>query len=108
MLAEGEDAESDKLEFGVCGCVGLLAQGGGEAQEIMAGTAGGFGNLEKDLVDKGSGEVGEGEGGDGAEDADFGVLDVGSGSSWCFGYCGGRVCLIFFFLLHMKKNRQWS
>lgn len=65
MLAEGEDAESDKLEFGVCGCVGLLAQGGGEAQEIMAGTAGGFGNLEKDLVDKGSGEVGEGEGGDG-------------------------------------------
>lgn len=60
MFAEGEDAESDELEFGVCSCKGVLTQGAGEANEVMAGTPSVFRDLEEDLVDEGGGEVGEG------------------------------------------------
>lgn len=60
VFAEGEDAEGDEFEFGVCGCKGVLTQGAGEAEEIMAGAPSVFGDLEENLVNEGGGEVGEG------------------------------------------------
>lgn len=60
MFAEGEDAERDEFEFVVCGRKGVLTQGAGEAEEIMAGAPSVFGDLKEDLVDEGGGEVREG------------------------------------------------
>jgi hypothetical protein len=55
VFAEGEDAESYEFELCVCGLIGVCAEGGGEADKVLARTAGVFGDLEEDLVDKGGG-----------------------------------------------------
>lgn len=55
MFAEGEDAKSYEFELCVCGLIGVCAEGGGEADKVLARTAGVFGDLEEDLVDKGGG-----------------------------------------------------
>jgi hypothetical protein len=36
VFAEWKDAESDKFEFGICGCEGVFAQSTGEAEQVVA------------------------------------------------------------------------
>lgn len=55
MFAEREDAEGYEFELCVCRLVRICAEGGGEADEVLARAAGVFGDLEEDLMDEGGG-----------------------------------------------------
>jgi hypothetical protein len=60
VFAEGEDAKGDEFELCICGCGGVCAERGREADQVLAGAPGVLGDLEEDLMDEGGGQVGEG------------------------------------------------